>query len=94
MRQLSIAAQTPDQTRTEPTTPNPAGRWQRIQPARRRLARLSIGKLLRAVDSPAASKGATDHELVRLIGPLGHLKAEDVRWDMIGAAHTGRRYRI
>lgn len=42
----------------------------------------------------ARFEGACDREQVEYIGPLGRLHAEDVRWDLIGASGTGRRYRI
>jgi hypothetical protein len=48
----------------------------------------------RSYDPLLAADGASDRELQRLAGPLGRLDVEDVRWDVIGAAHSGRRHRI
>jgi hypothetical protein len=92
MRQLSQIASHPGQSQ-EASMPAANGEWGLTRQARR-LAQLSMSKLLRPIDTPPASDGASDGELLRQISPLGRLKAEDVRWDVMGAASSGRRYRI
>ncbi|MGH2533286.1 MAG: hypothetical protein ACRDJW_13385 [Thermomicrobiales bacterium] len=48
----------------------------------------------RSDDRLAATEGASDKELSHLAGPMARLEVEDVRWDVIGAAHGGHRRRI
>jgi hypothetical protein len=94
MRQLSHIASHPSQSQEASTSASSNGEWSLTQHARRRLAQLSIGKLLRPIETTSVSDGASDGELLGQIGPLGRLNAEDVRWDVMGAANSGRRYRI
>ncbi len=94
MRRLSIIESESGQIHEATILANPTSHRHLIRQTRQRLARLTISNLRHHSENPPASDGATDQELVRLTGPLGRLGAEDVRWDLIGSAHTGRRHRI
>ncbi|MGH2533098.1 MAG: hypothetical protein ACRDJW_12440 [Thermomicrobiales bacterium] len=61
---------------------------------RRLLHRMRAAGIMRCHDPLKAADCASDKELHRLAGPLGRLHVEDVRWDLIGAAHGGQRHRI
>lgn len=55
---------------------------------------LSILNALRGGNTSPSSNGASDRELQTLASPLGRLTPDDVRWDVINTAGSGRRYRI
>ncbi len=89
MSQVSITSQRAnlDQTAAPVSEDSPLGTGRGF------LKLLHVRKLMGWRD-PARYEGAGDREQRQFSGPLGKLQAEDVRWDLIGASGTGRRYRI
>jgi hypothetical protein len=59
-----------------------------------RLDQLRRTRLWRAYDVRGAVEGASDGEIRRLTAHGARLDANAVRWDIIGASTSGRRYRI
>jgi hypothetical protein len=90
---IPLAHRTATQPDPRPTTPHDLSLRQGTRATRRFIARLRHASVFRTYNPLLATDGASDRELHLLAGPLGRLQVEDVRWDLIGAAHSGKRHR-